>query len=360
MEFRLDGTILDDPMRFVNIDPSGMTALIEALPGQCREAVEIARAAAVPSWQGINNVVILGMGGSAIGGNLAKSLYEDELGVPVAVNSDYGIPGYVRENTLVIASSYSGNTEESLMGYAAAQARGARIVVISTGGELAHRAQAAGHPWIKIPGGIQPRAAIGYSLFPLIVLFNRLGLISHVDDAIGEALQVLEAQRDQLNHKIPFEHNAAKQLAFACAGKIPLVYGSGGWLGVAAYRWKCQVNENSKALCFWNTFPELNHNETVGWEYPELTKEVHTVILRDPAVNPRIQKRVDVTKAIMADHVAGQTEVWAAGDTKLARLMSLIYPGDFVSLYLAILYGTDPTPVKMIDLLKSELAALDA
>lgn len=359
MENRFTGAMLDDQQRYASLDPDNMTGLIEGLPDQAREAVDIARAAELPKFDGIRNIVILGMGGSAIGGNLVRSLYEDELPVPVNVVSDYTLPAYVDEDTLVIASSYSGNTEESLTTYDEAVRRGAKAVVISTGGEIGRRAQEHGHPWIRIKAGMQPRAAIGMSLFPLIVILNRLGFIADVDDDVDEAIEILEKKKAELNSQVPFEHNPMKQLALACAGKIPLVYGSGGWRGVAAYRWKTQVNENSKALCFSNAFPELNHNETVGWEYPELTREFHVIMLRDPADTERMNTRVEVTKSIMAERIAGQTEVWAEGESKLARLVSLIYPGDYFSLYLALLYGVDPTPVRMIDRLKGELAKLD-
>lgn len=352
--------LLDDRERLARIDPAGMIDLIEALPDHCREALHIAQHADVPAWSGIERVVVVGMGGSAIGGNLVRSLFEAECRVPVAVNSDYTLPGYVDARTLVIASSYSGNTEESLFGYEAAKKRGARILAISAGGELAARAQADGFPWIKIPGGMSPRAALGYSFVPLAVLFERLGLAAGVTPAVEEAVGILETQRERLKRDVPYERNPAKQLALAMAGRIPLIYGSGGWRGVVAYRWKCQVNENAKALCFWNTFPELNHNETVGWEHPELTKELYVVFLRDKDDHPRIQKRIAVTKEIMAPRIAGMTEVWAEGKSHLAKLLSLVYPGDFASYYLALLYGVDPTPIHVIDRLKRELAAMDS
>lgn len=350
---------LDDVELRKRIDPTGMIDWIAGLPGQCRTAVEIVSGLSLPAWQGIDRVVILGMGGSAIGGNLARSLVETDCRVPIAVNSDYTIPGYVDERTLVIASSYSGNTEESLAGYDVAQARGARLVVISAGGELADKAKAAGNPWVAIPGGLSPRAALGYSLVALLMLFEGFGLVSGVRDSVDESIAVLEKQWQRFGPQVPVAENPLKQLALELEGKIPLVYGSGGWRGTVAYRWKCQVNENSKAACFWNTFPELNHNETVGWEYPELTKEFHVIFLRDAQDHPKVTKRIDVTKELMADRVAGMTDLWAEGESGLARLMSLVYPGDLVSYYLAILYGVDPTPIQVIDRLKAELAAMD-
>lgn len=354
-----DARRLDDVQLRERLDPTGMGDWIRGLPEQCRKAVEIVGALDLPAWRGIERVVILGMGGSAIGGNLARSLVETECRVPIAVNSDYTLPGYVDEHTLVIASSYSGNTEESLAGYEAAQERGAHLVVISTGGELAARAQSAGQPWVVLPTGLLPRAALGYSLVTVLLLLEGFGLIAGVRDAVDEGISVLEKQWARFGPDVPLAENPLKQLAVELEGRIPLIYGSGGWRGTVAYRWKCEVNENSKAVCFWNTFPELNHNETVGWEYPELTKEIYVVLLRDAQDHPKIQKRVDVTKQLIADRVAGMTEVWAEGESSLARLLSLVYPGDLVSYYLALLYGVDPTPIYVIDRLKAELTAMD-
>lgn len=359
MSSKYDGKVLDDLQAHRQVDPSNMMGLILSVPDQCREAAQIVQGATLPEWDGIERVVVLGMGGSAIGGNLARSLVETECRVPIAVSSDYSIPGYVDSSTLVIASSYSGNTEESLLGFEAARERGARLLAISSGGELAQLAQEHGYPWVQIPGGMMPRAALGYSLVTLLLLLERFGLIEGVSASVDEAIAVLERQRSDFGPDVPFEKNAMKQLALQLAAKIPLIYGSGGWRGTVAYRWKCQVNENSKALCFWNTYPELNHNETVGWEYPELTKEFYVVTLRDRQDHPRIQKRVDVTGQLMKERVAGMTQLWAEGESGLARLLSLVYPGDFVSYYLAVLYQVDPTPIQVIDHLKAELAAMD-
>jgi glucose/mannose-6-phosphate isomerase len=352
-------TRLDDATLRERLDPTGMIDWIKGLPEQCKTAVEIIDSLALPAWQDIERVVVLGMGGSAIGGNLTRSLVETECRVPIAVNGDYTIPGYVDERTLVIASSYSGNTEETIAGYEAAQERRARIVVISSGGELAQRAQAAGQPWVAIPGGLLPRAALGYSLVTLLLLLERLGFIGGARDSVAEAVSVLERQWDRFGPEVRVADNPVKQLALKLEGRIPLIYGSGGWRGAVAYRWKCQVNENSKAVCFWNTFPELNHNETVGWEHPELTKEFYVVFLRDRNDQPKNQRRIDVTKELMAGRVAGMTDLWAEGESSLARLLSLVYPGDLASYYLALLYGVDPTPIQVIDRLKQELAAID-
>lgn len=340
-------------------DPQGMGELIFRLPEQCQEAREIAEKVAWPAQFKPRNAVVLGMGGSAIGGDLVRSLLEGELKVPMQVNRDYDLPAWVNQDTLVVASSYSGNTEETLSGYDAARQRGAQVVAITTGGKLAERAKRDGVPLCIIPAGLPPRAALGYSLVPLFVMMGRMGLVADHSNWVDEAIQVLKDQRNELGPAVPTAQNRAKQLAELFFGKIPLVYGGEKWRGVAAMRWKTQLNENAKALGFWNAFPELNHNETVGWEAPErLTQEVQVVLLRDREDSVKISKRMDVTAQIMRPHVAGINEVWSVGTSPLARLLSLVYVGDFTTYYLAIMYGIDPFPVRVIDFLKSQLATV--
>ncbi len=347
---------LDNPAQRAAADPGGMLRSIEELPEQCRAAVQLAHEAPLPGGLTLQQVMVLGMGGSAIGGDLLRALVADRCPVPIQVNREYSVPASVGAGTLVIAASYSGNTEETLQAADEAASRGAFVIAITTGGLLAQRAQAAGWPLLRIPGGLQPRAALGYAFLPLVVLCQRLGLIPDVSADLEESIAVLSAQRQRLGGEVPTAQNPAKQLALQLYGKLPLIYGSGGWRGVAAYRWKTQINENAKAPAVWNTFPELNHNETVGWEVPEaVTRQFQVVVLRDQEDPAPIRRRIEVTSQIMAPHVAGISEVWAEGRSPLARLLSLIYPGDFASCYLAYLYGVDPSPVRVIDYLKSQL-----
>ena len=354
-----DRALLDDRQAMAQIDPEGMIELIAGMPAQWREAEAIARAASLGGLEQPRNVVILGMGGSAIGGDLVRALLEPVAPVPIAVNRDYTLPAYVGAKSLVIASSYSGNTEETLTAVEEAAKRGARIVAVTTGGRLGELARERGWPVITLPGGLSPRAALGYSFVPLLLLCEKAGLCPPVGDALAETAGILEAQRARFGPEVPVAANPAKQLALSLKGKLPLIYGSRGWKGTAAYRWKCQINENAKAPAIWNVFPELNHNETVGWESPgELTQQIGVVVLRDRNDDERIQVRIDTTKEIMAGAVGGLTELWAEGRSDVARLFSLVYPGDWVSVYLAILYRNDPTPIRVIDLLKSRLAAL--
>lgn len=340
-------------------DPGGMGDLVSNLPEQCESAFQIGSGAPLVSGREFEHVVVLGIGGSAIGGDLLRGYTEAEIRVPFTVNRSYDIPAYVGPRTLVIASSYSGNTEETLSAYQQAKERGAQMMAISTGGELESRATRDGVPFTRIPGGISPRAALGYSFIPLMAMLARLGLIADKQGEFREMLAVLGAERAELGREIPASANPAKRLAERLHGKYPLFYGAYPWSSVVAYRWKGQMNENGKNLAFANAFPELNHNETVGWEHPEtLTREVEVVLLRDRGDLPKVQRRFEVTSEIMRPHTSGITEVWSRGETVLARMFSLIYFGDFVSYYLALLNGADPTPVKVIDYLKGQLATV--
>jgi len=344
-------------------DPQDMMGAILGLPEQCEAAKSIGLAADLGAVPGrpFASVILAGLGGSAIGGDLLRSCYGPHLRCPFEVARDYHLPAYVGPNTLVFASSNSGNTEETLSSYDQARRAGATIVAFTTGGELEKRARRDGVPVVLFPGGLQPRAAIGNSFVPLIVASARIGLMSSalVDD-IDEAVAVMRGVRDRCNPDAPDGQNEARRLAGAWQGRLPVIYGSQGERGFAAYRWKTQINENAKAYAISNVFPELNHNETVGWAgahgqgAPESSLRV--CILRDDREPAHIRRRVELTKKILAEHADGVDESWAVGESALARMMSLVYLGDFASCYLAYAYGEDPTPVKVIDWLKSELA----
>jgi glucose/mannose-6-phosphate isomerase len=346
-----------------SIDRQDMLRAILGLPEQVDDAKRIALGVAFAglSERRFSSLVVTGMGGSAIGGDLLRAGYEAELLLPVSVVRDYHLPGYVDRHALVFVASNSGNTEETLACYADARRRGASVAAFTTGGRLKEMAQADGVPLVVFPGGLQPRAALGYSFVPLIVAAARAGLIAEtLLDAIDEASAVLRAIRNECNAEVPAQSNPAKQLADSYRGKIPVIYGSQGERGVVAYRWKTQINENAKAYAVANVFPELNHNETVGWSgehgQGEPERNLVVTILRDDREPSHIAKRVDLTKQIISRQRVPIGEVWARGESTLARMLSLVYVGDFTSYYLAIAYGEDPTPVRAIDWLKAELA----
>ncbi|MCG0274827.1 MAG: bifunctional phosphoglucose/phosphomannose isomerase [Thermosediminibacteraceae bacterium] len=349
--------MLNELKTIEQFDKNGMFDLIYHLPDQCEEAVKIAKDSVKGlKFYNILNVVICGMGGSAIGGDLTKIMAQDSAGLPIFVSRDYNLPSFVDEKTLVIASSYSGNTEETLAAYDEAKRRKARIVAITTGGELKKRAMADEVPVITIPSGMPPRAAVGYSLFPLLVFLEEIGIIHNCTNQINGAIELMRNVREELVPKVPEEKNPAKVLARKIYGKLPVIYGSQGITDALAVRWKGQLNENGKYPAFFNVFPELNHNEIVGFEADlELLKMMEIIILRSPEENERIKKRIEITSDLIRDKVSGIHEIWPKGNTRLERIMYHLIFGDYVSAYVAILNKKDPTEIDFINILKERM-----
>jgi len=349
---------LDDLSQLKQHDVDDMLGLTLGLPEQLRKAHELASAVKLPDdYAQVRNIIATGMGGSGIGGALTAKLFEDELKVPMAFNRDYTLPAYVGSETLVIAASYSGNTEETLTAANIALERGAKVFCITSGGALGELAEAKGLPWVQVPTGLAPRAASGYMLVPSIMALVKLGLIPSQEEAFAELFELTEALREDLQPEVKFAENPAKQLADQLCGHIPLIYGEIGYLGLVAERWKTQLNENSKMLAYSNVLPELNHNEVVGWTLPDELAEVFSVVfLRDKDANVRYQLRAEVTKQLIVRKGCHLEEVWTRGHSKLAKLFSVSYFGDFVSVYLAALYEVDPGSIDNIKLLKAKLA----
>jgi glucose/mannose-6-phosphate isomerase len=303
-------------------------------------------------------IVFAGLGGSAIGADLARSYLYNEGRLPIAVCREYELPAYVDSSALVFILSYSGNTEETLSAYASAKDKGSTIIAVSSGGALKERAVKDNVTFIEIPGNLPPRCALGYlSIIPLCVL-ARLGFIGEVGPAINHMIGVLEGLRDKnLNPRIGPKDNIAKFIASRLYNKFPIIYAASVHFDVCATRLRCQLNENSKALASSHVFPEMNHNEIVGWQNPKkMFKDFVVLMLRDKTMHPRVAKRMDITADILENEDVNVIEVWSRGEDLLARIFSLIYIGDFVSYYLAILYGIDPTPVERVTYLKKELA----
>jgi glucose/mannose-6-phosphate isomerase len=350
---------LDDKRFIVERDPDGMLELLAGLPDQCEAALKLGQDAALPNLPGeLRQVVLAGLGGSAIGGDLLRVVVARQARVPFAVCRDYNLPAYVDRQTLVFLTSYSGNTEETLSAYRLAGERGAVRIAVTTGGRLAEMASADGVPVLRVPPGLPPRSAIGYTFLPALVLLERLGVIGH-QEGYGELLAVLRSHREEFGPSAPVSRNRAKDLAMRLHGKIPVIYGVSGTTEVVATRWKGQCNENAKCLAYWNVYPELNHNELVGFEAPpDLLRSLFLVHLRDAADHPRVQARMEIVKRLLVERVAGLAEFSGQGETLLARLFSLIYLGDFTSVYLSLLYGINPKPVQVIDYLKQELAKI--
>ncbi len=353
--------ILDDPTTPQKCDPTGMIKWIEAFDQQCAEGVDIARSFDMPSLHGIQNVVVCGMGGSAIGGDLVRSYMSSFALAPIEVVRSYHLPRYANEHTLLVASSYSGNTEETLSAYEQAKACNAKILGISTGGQLAQRCQRDGHPCIITKGGMSPRAALGYSFMPLLVAFERLGLVENQSAAIKSALAELNESAQQHCYDTPFESNSAKQLAKKLYGSVPVIYAGQNAFEPIAARWRAQINENAKTFAHNMVVPEMNHNEILGWKNPKpsILKKLHVVYLLDEGYHPQTLRRFEVMRRIIEPAAHGLSVVQSKGDTLLARMMYAIHFGDFTSCYLAYLYKEDPTPIPAIDFLKAELAKVE-
>jgi len=303
----------------------------------------------------IKNLLFAGMGGSAIGGDLIGSCLSDQLPVPAMVIRNYVLPAFVDRHSLVIVSSYSGNTEEALSCSEVARSRKATIVAIASGGKLAAWAQAHGVPLISIPGGAPPRTALGYLTVPLLVWLANAGLVRLAEHDFEQTQQLLE--RNNRRYASDADDNPALKLANQLRNKFPIIYCSADLLWPVAWRWKGQFSENSKVLAFCNVFPELNHNETVGWQQlPERLRDFQIIYLRDRDDHPRNQKRMEITRGILERVCAPIIELYAEGESRLARLFSLVQLGDWVSYYLAVLSGIDPTPIEKIQHLKDQLS----
>lgn len=340
-----------------SIDPDGMYNLIHDFPRQVEEAVTIGNAARVNvDVRSIQNIVLCGLGGSAIGGDLLKSYLAGELQVPFIVNRHYTLPKFVAKKSLVIISSYSGNTEETISCHREAIKRGAKILCISSGGWVEKTAKLKKQPHIKVPGGPSPRAALGYSFFPLLIALTKLRLIKDKNREIQETLLMLKAKAEEYGNPAS-PTNKALQLAEQLRGRIGVVYSSTERFDAVGTRWRGQMAENGKSLMWGHVLPEMNHNELVGWNVlKEQMREMQVFFLRDAEDHPRVAIRIDITKRIIGEYSRNIAEVQSEGTSLLTRMFSLVHLGDWMSFYLAILQNEDPMPVKVIDYLKEELS----
>jgi glucose/mannose-6-phosphate isomerase len=335
-----------------------MLDLVSAFPEQCRQAAGIeVDVTSLRTGLNISSVVVLGMGGSAVGGDLLRVLLEAEgARVPVVVSRDYRCPGFVGPETLCIAVSYSGNTEETLAAARDALRRSARLLAVTTGGELTSLAQDHGLPIASIPAGQPPRSALGYLFFPALKALSMLGLCRDFSPDTEEAIANLEAAARNWGADAPETGNEARRIAHVLHRCLPVIYGSSPATGVVAFRWKCQFNENAKMHAIWNNLPELDHNEICGWRSARRQGKLRWVFVRDRLEAPRLARRVEVTRSILASEQPGVLDVWGTGDTLLSRLMTAMLLGDFVTTYAAHLNHTDPIDIQEIDTLKVELS----
>ena len=351
----MDPTVIETVASIRRADEANMLDRIKELPKQLRDALAIARGATLPPSLGdVRGIVVLGMGGSAIGGDLAAALLSAELRVPMVVHRDYDLPAWVGRDTLVIASSYSGNTEETLASFAAAQARGAKLLVLTTGGQLKARADAVGIPVVTFSYRAQPRAALGYSLGLVLGVLARLGFATDPTSAVEAALVDLAKLEERVHEGA--KTNEAKELAQDLFGKVPFVYGA-GTLGVMARRVKGQWNENAKSWSAFDVMSELNHNAVVGFPHPAIAREALVVLcLQSDRDNARHKVRFEVTKELLDRAGIAHRTLSFGGSSLLSEVLQLVLFTDYVSFYLALLNGADPSEVRSIDYLKERLS----
>ncbi len=330
-----------------------MLDVVAKMPEMLLDALERSKDISLPKTENIKQVVFAGMGGSAISGDIVADLLRDKINIPVYVNRGYKLPNFVNKQTLVIAISYSGNTEETLAAVEEASGKGAKIICITSGGKLKDK----GYPFVLVPPGYQPRAALPYLLITALKVLESAGLPSVNDDDIKQAVSILQKLRKEVGPEASERSNTLNQLAKKMLGKVPVILAAFGTTAAAGLRLKTQLNENSKVTALYNLFPEMNHNEIVN--LAELENGKHNfclLFLRDEDEDWRIVKRMNITKSLIGPKFGGAKELSTKGKTKIAKILSLIYLGDLLSVYLAEAKGVDPETVEVISKLKRELA----
>ena len=349
---------LDDADAIRAADSGAMLSAIAALPEHVRAGYESGRSTRrLPRVDDISAIALCGMGGSAFAGDVVRGAFRQRLGVPFEVVRSPELPGYVGRQTLVLCSSYSGDTAETLACFDEAVARGCRVVAVTSGGALRSRAADGGVPVVSVPPGFMPRAAVGHLSFGVLGVLGAgaLGVLPSLDGDVRETASILDGLARRLGPDAPLDENLAKLVATRMHGRVPVIWGAEGVAATAAARWKTELNENAKVPAFAASLPELDHNEVVGWSGRE-GEAFFLVVLRTreehPEVAPRFGPSIDIARSSGAE----VQQVEAAGRSPLAEMFSLLMTGDFVSCYLAALRGVDPTPIEAIDSLKRRLA----
>jgi glucose/mannose-6-phosphate isomerase len=336
------------------LDPSGQLADVLDFPEHLRDALWRVESANLTPHDSPGGLVVAGMGGSAIGGDLALAVLGDRASRPISTARGYALPPWTTPDTTVLCSSYSGETEETLAAYDAAGALGARRIVCTTGGRLAESARADGVPVIPLPGAYQPRAAVGYAL----VVAMEVAALAGVSEGLHTEIDVASAHAEQLAVQWgpdAAEDSLAKHLARLLVSTTPQIAGA-GLTAPIAYRWKTQINENAKMPCFAGELPELDHNEIVGWEGAAELGRFSAVLLDDSDLHPRVRSRIELTRELIEPQAVVAERVQSVGETRIERLVSLVLLGDLVSIYLAALRGLDPARITSLELLKGALA----
>ena len=346
-----------DPEAIAAVDKSDLHADIVGLPEHLRDALWKAQSAQLQPWESPGGLIVAGMGGSGIGGVLARAILGDHASRPILSARTYGLPAWTTPDTTVLCASYSGNTEETLACYEAAGALGAKRVAVTSGGKLAELARAEGVAVIPVAGGFQPRAAVAYMTVAALEVAGLCGAGPRMGSEIDVAADHLEQLVVEWGADGP-EDSEAKTLARALRDSVAVIAGSGVTQPVA-YRWKAQLNENAKVPAFANELPELDHNEIVGWQDAATLGRFAAIFLDDSDTPLRVKQRIELTRDLIGDKATGTYIVRSRGHTAVERIFSLVLLGDLVSLYVAVLRGTDPTPVDVIETLKERLAGSD-
>lgn len=327
-----------------------MLKLIYQLPEQLDRAVTLGKECPLLKKDEVKNVVIAGMGGSAIGGDVVRVVVNEEQALPVTVWRDYQLPSTVGKKTILFLISYSGNTEETLTAYEEGRRRRAQIFVLTSGGKIAEMAKGDHFPLIMVPPGMPPRTAIGYMSIPILMLLSRLKLCRDYTPEVGETRRLLRRGMEVLRRR-------ANSLSRLILNRLPIIYSTARLLDVAAYRWQCQLNENAKTLCHIGQLPEQSHNEIMGFGAPEfLNRKLYPVVLVDKNSHPRSLLRFQEMRRLVGKNWAGLSIVKTSGSSPLARIFSAVVMGDLVSVALARRRGVDPIGIPRIDELKQALA----
>ena len=332
------------------VDPQGMLGDVLEQPAHLTDALWRVESADIKPFEAHGGLAICGMGGSAIGADLAAAAVGPRARNPIYTLRRYDLPPWIGEETAVLCSSYSGNTEETLSCYSAAREAGAQIIALTTGGKLAELARADGVPVIGVPSGMQPRAAVGYMAVCSLEVAALCGVAPSLRSEIEAAASFLRQLADEWGPDAA-EDSPAKALARTLQGSIPVIYGA-GLTAPAARRWKTQVNENAERHAFFAELPEADHNEICGWA---TGAPLSVVFLDDSTLHPRLRRRIELTAEIARDGAQAVEVVESRGESAFERLMSLVFLGDLMSVYLAVLGGTDPMPVAVLERFKVEL-----
>ncbi|MBI4203314.1 MAG: bifunctional phosphoglucose/phosphomannose isomerase [Chloroflexi bacterium] len=348
---------LDSPEPYRRYDPSGVLQRIASLPDQFQEAWDRAWVIPLPAgYAEVQHIAFLGVGGSAIGGDLVKGLADLECALPITVLRGYQVPEWVGPNTLVIASSYSGNTEETLSMYRVARERKAVLAVVTSGGALLEMARAEDVPVVKVTHRGEARSAMGYSFMAPLAILCQLGILPYDSGAVAGAVQLLRELSEALAPQAPAAQNLAKTIAGAMHGKQPIIYGA-GFLTGAARRWKTQLNENSKSWAFFEELPELAHNSVEGLALPQAARDrAFVTLLHSDRFHHRISAKYQEVEEVLVQKGVAYRQIDAVGDTALAHLLTSVLLGDYVSYYLALLNSVDPSPTPVLEQIKQQMA----